>query len=307
MRRMEQRKSGADATGRVIVEREDEEEKPLPLGAFTHVPIPKEKPDFRMAQKIPVPKEKPIFDATGRVIMEEEESVNSLGSVIAPPLYKKDVFAGKRADEWNGWVKRIEEDKELSSAEKKAFQEIYAFEGGMEKPKGANNTAFAGIIQGTLDGLKDYGVVDGVTARRGQKVKSTELNQEDIHDVYKGYFSDVFKGAAETAGFTKNEGYKILGTIGDDEVAAAFADVLFRDDYMKTSRLAQKSLNAALPESEKISEEGGAGSDTFKALRKVAKDKKMKRIFLDKLGDLRDEAFTEGGDHDRNEYFRFKK
>lgn len=44
----------------------------------------------------------------------------------------------------------LKDDVELSPAERKIFQDIFAAEGGMGKAPGSS--AFAGIIQPTLDG-----------------------------------------------------------------------------------------------------------------------------------------------------------
>ena len=137
------------------------------------------------------------------------------------------MFSGSRAQEWDDWTRNTQFDPHLSSAEKKAFQDIYAAEGGMKK----NNTSSAvgGIMPQTLSDLKNKGFIDHVGAS-----KTTDLDMHDLKNVYKAHFDDVFHGAAKTAGIS-GQGHKMLDTIGDDEITSAAADTLFRDSYKKTS------------------------------------------------------------------------
>ncbi len=51
--------------------------------------------------------------------------------------------------------------------------------------------------------------------------------------------------------------------------------------------------------------DGVPGSQTFRELREVTADPQKKRIFLDRLGDLRDQKWPK--EKARNNYFRFKK
>lgn len=277
-----------DATGRVI--RGWDDENIVALNEREHA--------------FPVPPRKPSFEDSKNPAKSESKGADNQNPFL--PKEKTDVFGSKeRAQEWKGWVEHTETDKDLSPATKKAFRETYAFEGGMDKAP--NSTAYAGIMQGTFDSLKKQGFADGIVAKYGKEVKAADLSQADIREVYKAYYNEAFKGAARTKGIPPDKGYKLLDTIGDPEVAAAFADVIFREDYMKTSELAQKALNAALPTDKKIPLGGGPGSQTFNALRTVASDPNKKRIFLDRLGDLRDEKFKTEGDLKRNEHFRYKK
>lgn len=253
-------------------------------------------------ENIPVPKRKPAhLDATGRMIREDTPKAYKYLDRVPKP--KTELFKGDRAQEWEDWNALLEQDRELGSAHRKAFSEIYAFEGGMRSPAGG--TAFAGIVQPTLDGLKRNGLLSGLP----EDLKAKELNQTNINQVYKAYFNDIFKGAAKTAKLTTDKGYTLLGTIGDDQVAAAFADTVFRANPEQVSvPMVKNAINKALSLKPAPGDKffGVAGTETFNNLRAIAKDAKKKRIFLDTLGDLRDESFIESGDPVRNEYFRFK-
>lgn len=253
--------------------------------------------------KIPIPRRKPSrLDATGRMIREDQPKTYKYLDRVPKP--KTDLFKGSRAQEWEDWNALLEQDKELGSAQRKAFSEIYAFEGGMRSPAGG--TAFAGIVQSTLNGLKNNGFLPELS----KEMKTKDLDQKSINQVYKAYFNDLFKGAAKTAKLTADKGYTLLGTIGDDQIAAAFADTIFRDDPELVSvPMIQGAINQALSLNHVPGDRylGVAGTQTFNKLRSIAKDPKKKRVFLDTLGDLRDQKFTEPGDPMRNEHFRFRQ
>lgn len=248
-------------------------------------------------ESIPIPRRKPArLDATGRMIREDQPKTYKYLDRVPKP--KTDLFKGSRAQEWEDWNALLEQDKELGSAQRKAFSEIYVFEGGMRSHAGG--TAFAGIVQSTLDDLKKEGFLSGLVSEK-EKIKTSELNQGQILSVYKAYFNDKFKGAVRTAKLPPDKGYTLLGTIGDDEIATAFADSVFRNNPGTVIEAINKTLSTNMVN------DFTAGTLTFNNLRSIAKDPKKKRVFLNILGNLRDDEFSDPGDKSRHEHYRFKK
>jgi hypothetical protein len=239
--------------------------------------------DWDTEQQIPIPKHKPT---TG----------------IEPPAYRRDVFKGERRAEWDGWSRIVEWDSSLSSAEKRAFHDIFAAEGGMKKAPGGS--AVAGILQKTLDSTKSPDNTPGIYARYGKNPKTTDLELPDIKEVYKGFFNDVFKGPAEKLK-EKNKtpaikGYQILGLIGNDRLSSSVADILFREGTTKGSELILKAIQLTDPNADTGT--GTAfGSKTLTALQEIAKDHGKTRNFLEFSANAR-----RTDEKDRNDYFRFR-
>ncbi len=245
---------------------------------------------------VPIPKRKPAhLDATGRSIRDEKPQEYKYLDLV--PKSKTDLFKGSRAQEWEDWNALLERDKGLGSAHRKAFSEIYAFEGGMRSPTGGS--ACGGIVQKTLNDLKNEGFLPELASGK-EKVKTSDLTQSQILTVYKAFFNDKFKGAAITAKLAPDKGYTLLDTIGDDEVAAVFADTLFRNNAGAVIEAINKTLSTNMVN------DFTAGTQKFNNLRTIAEDPKKKRDFLNTLGEIRDEEFSDPGDINRHEYYRFR-
>ena len=126
-------------------------------------------------------------DATGRMIRDWDKEYQisvpkrKLTTGIEPPAYRRDVFKGERRTEWDDWSRILQFDKSLSSAEKKAFRDIFAAEGGMKKAPGGS--AVAGILQKTLDTTKSLENTPEILAKYGKNPKTTDLELQDIKSV----------------------------------------------------------------------------------------------------------------------------
>ncbi len=242
-----------------------------------------EKPEVDPVTAMPVPSRKPDFG-------------------IDPPPYRKQVFAGAREQEWKDWARTIHLDKELSGAEKKSFLDIFAAEGGMAK--NPESSAYAGVMQGTLDGLNKLGYL-----KNKNFSKTKDMNMQDIKSVYKAYFDSVF-GAVAAKHSIENpsdqvSGSKMLDKIGDVEMASAVADIIFRDSPSATTvPMVQRAAKLALGVSEEQQIDGVPGTRTFKDLKDIASDANKKRKFLNELSNLRNKQWP--SEKERSEYYRYK-
>jgi hypothetical protein len=248
-------------------------------------------------------------DATGRMIRNSTPPVPTRKpeTGIKPPAYRKGVFSGRRQQEWDDWTRNTEFDPNLSSVQKKAFQDIYAAEGGMKKDQ--SSSAVGGILQPTIKILKDKGFIDSVIKKHGPNVKTTDLDQEDIKSIYKAYFDDVLDSAAKGHNIINPinpvRGSQILDLIGDKNTASAVADTLFRDGSGNGTTYTQKAINMAEGKTKvkvEDAEDSTFGSETFQALQEVAKDSQKRQKFLDALADQRKKA-----EKARNDHFRFRQ
>ena len=248
-------------------------------------------------------------DATGRSIRSQTPPVpqRKPETGIKPPAYKKDVFAGPRQQEWDDWTRHTEFDSNLSSAEKKAFQDILAAEGGMQH--GPSGSAMGGILRVTLHNLRDKGYIDDVVQKHGREVKPIHLDMQDLKSVYKGYFDDVLESAAK-GHTTRNpgnpkRGSQILDMIGDKNTASAVADTLFRDGSGQGTTYIQKAINMAEGNTKVTVEDprnATFGSQTFQGVKDVAtgSENEKRQKFLNALADQRRRE-----EKARNDYYRF--
>ncbi len=247
-------------------------------------------------------------DATGRIIRDwDTQNETPLPkrkptTGMEPPPYRRDVFKGERRTEWDDWSRILQLDKTLSGAEKKAFHDIFAAEGGMKKAPGGS--AVAGILQTTLNDLITRKRVEPLVGRKGEEIKTDDLDLQDVKDVYKGFFNQHFEGPAKTYNLKSQkraiEGYQILGLIGDPRIASSVADMLFREGSGKGSEIIQNSIRLSDPEQD--TGKGGAfGSMTLKALQEIAKDPRKARSFLEFSANARRRE-----EKARNDYFRFR-
>ncbi|MHA1597381.1 MAG: hypothetical protein ACTSV1_01555 [Alphaproteobacteria bacterium] len=90
----------------------------------------------------------------------------------------------------------------------------------------------------------------------------------------------------------KVPGHQVLNRIGNDDMASAVADTLFRDGGKDGPVYIQKAINDWRKEQNKppISTKDGIGSETFGALKDIAANKLGAKGFLDSLADRRLDA-----------------
>lgn len=247
---------------------------------------------------------KPVeYDATGRMIKSWEKSVpvpkRKPTTGIEPPAYRRDVFKGERRVEWDDWSRHVQMDSTLSNAEKKAFHDIFAAEGGMRRAP--NGTAVAGILQGTLDMLKNDKNIDrvpSITRKHGKDATTDMLDYEDVKHAYKGLFDVHFDKVAEKK---KKNGSRLLSEFGDDSVASAFGDVVFRDGLGDAGVFVHRALEKANP-SLSFGNDTVLGSNAFGHLKDISGDESKRKIFLNSLANQRRKE-----EKDRNDYFRFNE
>lgn len=250
----------------------------------------------------PVPQSKPKQDKQLDVDIQKDKTEN----VYDGPAEKKDWFNSneKRRQSWIDHAKAVKEDKESSDLFKTISKDLFAFEGGAADNDG---TTVAGITQGALKGLENEDFYKEYVKKHGKKdIKPSDLDMEDIINFHKGYFDRYFRGAAET--MTKEtskkiNGHQMLDTIGDDNIARAVADALFRIGSTKGAKIIYDSTIAVLPNAENRINDDTIGTKAFADLRRIAQNAELKRQFLDKLKEGRDEAYPD--EQPRNSYFRF--
>ncbi len=225
---------------------------------------------------------------------QEDESPDS--DIPPIPDYKSDYFKGHEQD-WSDMVSALRSDPDISPTEEKAYSDIFAAEGG-RRPDG--NTV-AGITQTFLDEMNANGDLPDLPE------KTKDLTIDNVKDLYEIYFDDAMGGAA--IGYNNaNKGSGLAGSdmlakIGNDNVASAAADTLFRNGTGAGAQMIQHAANVALPRNQQISTSGGYGSQTQNALQTIADDPDMTQTFLDRLADLRTAAYP--NEQPRNDYFRF--
>jgi lysozyme family protein len=176
----------------------------------------------------------------------------------------------------------------ISGPEARAFQEIFAAEGGRrEDPRGA---ASSGITQGTLDDLIARGKVGGITSG----TRPSQLSPDQRVDVYRGYFEDVMRGVG---------GSGALARIGDEDAAAAFGDTLFRHGRKGGTEAIQRAINGVAPGA--VTVDGRIGPATLGAFDRLAHDPATRRRLLDALADERTKLAPL--ERERFDHFRFQR
>ncbi len=203
----------------------------------------------------------------------------------SPPDYRREVFKGKRFKEWDDFYREVENDSTLSGDEHRILQDIYAAEGGMKKAPGG--TAFAGIIQETLDNLIAKEKLPNIVEKHAdkKKIQSTDLDMKDIRDFYVAYFDDALSSAKK--GYKRRNpdnpksGLRLLADLGN-HVGDSVADTLFKNGGDLGVKVVQDALNEYRPVKGYISDKA-IGSNNYNTLKEIASDKKEAKKFLDKL------------------------
>lgn len=209
-------------------------------------------------------------------------------AVPAPPAYRKEVFQGKRRQEWEDFYRNVENRKDLSQGEKRMIQDIFAAEGGMDVHSGSG--AFAGVLPSTLEKHIEQGKVPDIVAKHGDKVKNTDLDADDLVEIYKSHLNDsmssAIKGYNDRNPKAQVDATKLLEKLGD-KVGGAVADTLFKNAGKEGSEIIIKAINKTLPQANKLASPSGFGSETYSALEKISRDKGKSKAFLESLAVVR--------------------
>jgi hypothetical protein len=257
-------------------------------------------PDTRaMAQAAPIPSPRPAKGA-GRarraVPSVRNRATNAPPSPTATlpvPAYRDHVpgVIDKNWNEWSGAVGRL---SKLHSAEKRAYMDIFAAEGGNEyDPRGR---AMSGIQDRTLRALIDRKYVKGI--KRGTDLRNLTFDQRAM--IYRNYFDFAMNQVGGSAAF---------GRLGDAEAASAVADTLFRNGRTGGGKMIREAINKVTPGTLTI--RGATGNalpfneTALAAFRKIVADPAKRQGFLDALADIRIKDSPR--EAPRYDYYRFQK
>ncbi|MHB1219270.1 MAG: hypothetical protein ACYC1L_13835 [Alphaproteobacteria bacterium] len=162
-----------------------------------------------------------------------------------PPAWRaKDPGVKNHWKPFNDAVARL---PDVSDMERHVLGRIFAAEGGMKK--NPDSSAFAGIMAGTLRGLKKED-----RALAGLPANPKDLSHAQVAAVYRRYLN----GALKEAG-----GMEALNQIGDWDTAAAIGDVLFREGRTGGARRVGEALGAVIAELGKTGEAARLGLETY--------------------------------------------
>ncbi len=208
------------------------------------------------------------------------------------PAYKQAVFRQPvNQTAWSDFHSAIVVTPGLSKNEQRAFMEFFAAEGGLD-PDGST---VAGITKRTLNDLVGLKYLPGI--KKGRTPAS--LSMIEKVQVYKAYFDDALFLAGGSFG---------LRHIGDEEVAAAFADTLLRNELLVRQNIIRSAINDVVPN--RVAPSGMFRRDDINALSKLAADPTTKRALLDAIAIHRKRVFAGrtgvGGEFTRIEHFRFR-
>lgn len=229
------------------------------------------------------PAAKPEPQSSKPPVKPEEQEV----AVPKPPAYRQEVFKGDRRQEWEEFYRSVENREDLSQAEKRIIQDIFAAEGGRDSHK--ETGAFAGVLPSTLKNHIKQGKVPGIVAKHSDKVENTKLDANDLVEIYKSHLNDTMSSAIK--GYNsrnpdeKVDATKLLGKLGN-KLGGAVADTMFVNGNVG-AEMVQNALNKYLPEGKKITVTPAIGSGSYQALIEISKDEKKTNSFIETLGLIR--------------------
>lgn len=199
---------------------------------------------------------------------------------------------------WKNWSNSVGKMGNLSPAERRAYMETFAAEGGFNADQ--NSGAASGITPDALDRAIKDGALPGV--KKGTKPK--DLLMDERASAYRHYFDDVLYTVDK-----KIPGSSNLKRIGNDEAAAAFADTMFAHGRRGGAEAIQNAINKVRPGT--VNPDGNMGPKTFDAYRRLTGNPKTTRALLDALGNARWDRVKGRKDakgwETRINHFRFQK
>ena len=179
--------------------------------------------------------------------------------------------------DWSGWATALNRAG-LSRASARAYQEIFAAEGG--SAINPVNGAKSGITKDTLESLVGLGRLPSVPPG----TRSRDLTYDQRADAYHAYMDNAFQHVTGKSA--------ALNHVGDDEAAAALADSLFRHGGGRPgNRVIQKAINDVAPG--RVAVDGVLRNDTIAAYGEFAREPATKRALLDALAERRMEALKD--------------
>lgn len=185
---------------------------------------------------------------------------------------------------WGRWNKALN-DADINDTQRFVMREIFTVEGGLA----SDGSTVAGIQEGTINDLKNDPRVGPSLEDIPTGTKPKDLTDEQRIRVYDAYFSQQYVGFRLAGGFAS------LHRIGDQQVAAAVADPLFRlGGTGAVVGLIQDTIIDVLADYPKLKSEiptmtvdRKLGSNTVEALRLIASDPAARSQFLNSLADAR--------------------
>lgn len=207
--------------------------------------------------------------------------------IIPVPAYKRFVFR-PRLHEWTQWTRAVRALPSTTVAEERVYLEIYAAEGGLQKDP--NSSAFAGILQKTLDEMVGKPPLSHI--KRGTSVQA--LRQEHRAQVYRTYFDTRLDHAS---------GHRTFEKLRDNEAAAALADTLFVHGKAGGAKIIQRAINSL--SANKVSIDDAVGTQTIGAFNALLNNSSSRRSLLDAVADERMKLRPDL--KERIDHFRFQK
>ncbi len=234
-------------------------------------------------------------------VAQAEPSPEQRARQLPIPAYRADDEITK--DDWQAMHDAVDRTG-LGSGQRRAFMEIFAAEGGIKAD------------------THDAAVVAGLSPARvlelSQVVKEVGLPERthprDLTAGERVAFYWTWFRSRDHSGFQRELGDNVLDRIGDDEVAASIADVVFRRGGAGKKRdggveIVQQAVNNLT--SSDLVVDGRFGPKSFEAVQTLAADPVQRRRLLDEIADVRIDKLKPksanfAGERRRAEYFRFR-
>ncbi|MFO1128842.1 MAG: hypothetical protein U1E66_10495 [Rhodospirillales bacterium] len=203
------------------------------------------------------------------------------------PAYRAAVFAAQPGL-WSAWTAAIHALPSISAQEARAYQEIFAAEGGWREDR--QSGAASGLLPATIEALVAAGRLPGVAPATPPR----RLSLCQRAAAYRAYFDDVLRSIG---------GHPAFPSIASPLAAAALADTLFRHGGRGGTRLVQRAVVAVAPAACAV--DGRMGPKVFALFCRLVADAGGCVTLLERLADAR-LAATGGGERPRFDHFRFR-
>ena len=193
----------------------------------------------------------------------------------------------------------------LGFGQRRSFLEIYSAEGGTQRDA-TDHTVVAGLSKRLMAQLSRAFPHAGLPASK---------DPQDLTPAERLLFYQAFFRSRDHSGFERSLGDNVLDRIGDEEVAASIADVVFRRGGKGKKRdggveIVQQALNNL--RASKLMVDGRLGNATMKAIQALTADPTERRRLLNEIATVRIDKLdrdspTLAGERSRAEHFRFSE